>query len=287
MARETAYRLRARAGAQGFAAAWDVALARPRSEAGRARLEAALAACMSCYEPGPVHDASGAVVGIVHPSDLPAALQGEVGQALRVEFDHQTGPMQLDRARRDAEFICDKAIWIASRNSSQNGPFALRQSRGFRKSVGLFGGTTGYTLKPAEAAVDRAEQCGLLDRFGEKVGSARLHRLYGERRIAIARQHHDGHVDTASRQLRLNLQAVHVGHANVHQHHVRAQPPGALHRFAAAGGFRADFHVGHLHQTFQAHSGQGLVVADQDLHFRDVVHGFPFFLFTRFFYWSG
>ena len=82
----------------------------------------------------------------------------QVGQALRVEFDHQTGPMQLDRARRDAEFICDKAIWIASRNSSQNGPFALRQSRGFRKSVGLFGGTTGYTLKPAEAAVDRAEQ---------------------------------------------------------------------------------------------------------------------------------
>ena len=38
-------------------------------------LEAALAACMSCYEPVPVHDASGAVVGIVHPSDLAAALQ--------------------------------------------------------------------------------------------------------------------------------------------------------------------------------------------------------------------
>lgn len=38
-------------------------------------LEAALAACMSCYEPVPVHDASGAVVGIVHPADLAAALQ--------------------------------------------------------------------------------------------------------------------------------------------------------------------------------------------------------------------
>jgi len=41
MARETAYRLRARPGAQGFAAAWDVALGSVRSEAGRARLEAA------------------------------------------------------------------------------------------------------------------------------------------------------------------------------------------------------------------------------------------------------
>ncbi len=44
MARETAYRLRARIGAQGFAAAWDVALASVRSEAGRARLDAALEA---------------------------------------------------------------------------------------------------------------------------------------------------------------------------------------------------------------------------------------------------
>lgn len=44
MARETAYRLRARLGAQGFAAAWDVALASVRSEAGRARLDAALEA---------------------------------------------------------------------------------------------------------------------------------------------------------------------------------------------------------------------------------------------------
>ena len=44
MARETAYRLRARLGAQGFAAAWDVALASVQSEAGRARLDAALEA---------------------------------------------------------------------------------------------------------------------------------------------------------------------------------------------------------------------------------------------------
>ena len=50
MARETAYRLRARAGAQGFAAAWDVALARPRLEAGRARLEAALAAARAARQ---------------------------------------------------------------------------------------------------------------------------------------------------------------------------------------------------------------------------------------------
>ena len=50
MARETAYRLRARPGAQGFAAAWDVALARPRSEAGRARLEAALEAARAARE---------------------------------------------------------------------------------------------------------------------------------------------------------------------------------------------------------------------------------------------
>lgn len=44
MARETAYRLRARLGAQGFAAAWDVALASVQSEAGRTRLDAALEA---------------------------------------------------------------------------------------------------------------------------------------------------------------------------------------------------------------------------------------------------
>ncbi len=38
-------------------------------------LDAALAQCMELYEPVPVRDASGAVVGTVHPSDLAAALQ--------------------------------------------------------------------------------------------------------------------------------------------------------------------------------------------------------------------
>ncbi|WP_369025634.1 hypothetical protein [Qipengyuania sp. RANM35] len=51
MARETAYRLRERPGAEGFAAAWDVALARPGSEAGRARLLAALMAAREALKP--------------------------------------------------------------------------------------------------------------------------------------------------------------------------------------------------------------------------------------------
>lgn len=38
-------------------------------------LDAALARCMALYEPVPVHDETGAVVGTVHPSDLAAALQ--------------------------------------------------------------------------------------------------------------------------------------------------------------------------------------------------------------------
>ena len=138
------------------------------------------------------------------------------------------------------------------------------------------------------------EGAGLIQRALEVLGAHRLeqiiHRVHTEGLQGVFFV--GGAEDHRRRVLHLvqvggGFQAVHVGHANVHQHHVRAQPPGALHRFAAAGGFRADFHVGHLHQTFQAHSGQGLVVADQDLHFRDVVHGFPFFLFTRFFYWSG
>ncbi|MDA5556749.1 quaternary amine ABC transporter ATP-binding protein [Shimia sp. MMG029] len=40
-------------------------------------IETALAKCMSLYEPVPVHDAQGALVGAVNPSDLAAALQAE------------------------------------------------------------------------------------------------------------------------------------------------------------------------------------------------------------------
>ncbi|QIE44314.1 betaine/proline/choline family ABC transporter ATP-binding protein [Pseudohalocynthiibacter aestuariivivens] len=40
-------------------------------------LEEALGACISLYEPVPVHDAQGRVIGVVHPSDLAAALQVE------------------------------------------------------------------------------------------------------------------------------------------------------------------------------------------------------------------
>lgn len=38
-------------------------------------LDEALAHCMELYEPVPVHDADGKIVGVVHPSDLAAALQ--------------------------------------------------------------------------------------------------------------------------------------------------------------------------------------------------------------------
>lgn len=51
MARETAYRLRDKPGAQGFAAAWDVALTRLGSEASRARLLVALAAAREALKP--------------------------------------------------------------------------------------------------------------------------------------------------------------------------------------------------------------------------------------------
>ena len=40
-------------------------------------LDAALARCMALYQPVPVRDARGAVVGVVHPADLAAALQAE------------------------------------------------------------------------------------------------------------------------------------------------------------------------------------------------------------------
>ncbi len=40
-------------------------------------IETALAKCMSLYEPVPVHDANGALVGSVNPSELASALQAE------------------------------------------------------------------------------------------------------------------------------------------------------------------------------------------------------------------
>ena len=51
MARETAYRLRDRPGAEGFAAAWDVALARAGCAAGRARLLVALETAREALKP--------------------------------------------------------------------------------------------------------------------------------------------------------------------------------------------------------------------------------------------
>ena len=40
-------------------------------------LEDALASCMTLYQPVPVRDASGTVLGTVHPQDLAKALQVE------------------------------------------------------------------------------------------------------------------------------------------------------------------------------------------------------------------
>ena len=51
MARETAYRLRGRSGGEGFDAAWDAALARTATAAGRARLLAVLEAARDALKP--------------------------------------------------------------------------------------------------------------------------------------------------------------------------------------------------------------------------------------------
>lgn len=51
MARETAYRLRGRAGGEGFDAAWDAALACTATQAGRMRLLAALEAARDALKP--------------------------------------------------------------------------------------------------------------------------------------------------------------------------------------------------------------------------------------------
>jgi glycine betaine/proline transport system ATP-binding protein len=40
-------------------------------------LDAALARCMDLYEPVPVRADDGALIGVVHPADLAAALQVE------------------------------------------------------------------------------------------------------------------------------------------------------------------------------------------------------------------
>ncbi|MCP9222830.1 hypothetical protein MKP08_08740 [Erythrobacter sp. LQ02-29] len=51
MARESAYRLRARAGSEGFVAAWDAALASTGTPRGRERLAAALEAAHAALRP--------------------------------------------------------------------------------------------------------------------------------------------------------------------------------------------------------------------------------------------
>ncbi len=51
MARESAYRLRRRAGAEGFVAAWDAALARTGTQRGRERLLAAREAARAALRP--------------------------------------------------------------------------------------------------------------------------------------------------------------------------------------------------------------------------------------------
>src|SRR4029450_10882338 len=58
------------------------------------------------------------------------------------------------------------------------------------------------------------------------------------------------------------LQAVQLGHPDVHQHHVGAQPARGGHRFQPVGGLPADFGVGGGQDHGEAAADQRLVVGD-------------------------
>ncbi len=130
------------------------------------------------------------------------------------------------------------------------------------------------TLRAIAGSRDGSPRCHPMDRLHQLLRAGILQevpegaRLHGREHLVVggeAGEHQDPDLGMGRRDPAGGLDAVHLGHHQVHEHHVRLQRTGLLHRFQAILGLSHDLDVpfgGQQHGQSLAHDV--MVIGDQD-----------------------
>ena len=119
---------------------------------------------------------------------------------------------------------------------------------------------------------DRGQHVVLPERLDEVAERARLAGRLHDVALGEGRHHDDRHL-ALGEDLPGRLDTVELGHADVHEHHVRFELVCEAHRLDAVSRLAHDLKPGALEQLAEVEADDGLVLANQHAHPRTVIDG--------------
>ena len=171
-------------------------------------------AAVSNYATGPVSDIPRYIESFGHSDQL--------GYRIRPHLAHDATALDFYRDFRGPQFGSDFLVRPARNNQLQDLPLALRESLETRAQCRGIGLRLTCSAIAFERLLNRIEQILIPKGLGEKLHSARLHRAYGHRNVAIPGNENDGDRDVRACQFVLKVEPAQAG-----QTHIQHQTAGS------------------------------------------------------------
>ncbi len=182
----------------------------------------------------------------------------QIRQARRVHLGHDIGPVNLDRARTDAQVVCDDLVGVSAHQAVQDLTLPARKSRELFLDRRAFRVAPAVVILARQRRTYRSQKCLVVERLLEKVDGTKLHRLHGKGNVAVPGDHNDRQCDLALSQVPQEIYAIELGHPNVRDDaSARGKAAQELHRAV----IRLDLDVGRTKEEFER-LPHGFIVVD-------------------------
>ena len=142
----------------------------------------------------------------------------------RLHLGHEIGPVDLDRARADAEIEGDLLVGLPATSPSSTSRSRFESAASLSSISARSAPLACRRPGAASAALTARQQNFVVERLFQKVDGADLHRLDRQRHVAMAGDDDDRHVDFHFAQSPQQIDAAHSGHAHVGDHAARPSP---------------------------------------------------------------
>ena len=142
----------------------------------------------------------------------------EFGRRRHAELLHRVGTMQLDRAFGHVQQVGDLLVEVSRGDAVDDLPFARRQGGESRPQRLRLGAIGAIPVVPLEGAPDGLEEGLALDRLGQEVHRARLHRAHARGDVAVAGEEDHRQVNLEASECSLQLEAGRARQAEVEDH---------------------------------------------------------------------
>src|SRR5208283_3676193 len=193
----------------------------------------------------------------------PVSHAHQLGNRFRPHLAHHLPPVDLYGDDAQPELGRDLLVHPSRHDELHDLPLALGKlvvTRHQRREARRVAAPCAIAL---DRRMDRIEQHLIVERLGEELGRAGLHRTHGHRNVAVSGDEDDRESDTCFRKLLLKREPAHAGQPHVEHEAGRYVGPLRLHEFL---GRREKLHVEpyRLEKTLKRAAHGWIVIDDED-----------------------